>query len=277
MPKIAWCTDIHLDHFHDSDRNVIIKLGESLIERQPEAVLITGDISVSSKLIYHLSALEKVVQRPVYFVLGNHDYYGSTIEKIRESMRDISNLSQYLKYLPMTPYVSLSPNTALIGHDGWYDASCGDVGRSPFIMRDWQVIGDYVREGVLPHGLPDYNKIIAISRKLAYESVLHVSNSIKTAVKYHKNIIIATHFPPFEESHAGNRRTDNIGVRPWYTSKIMGETLLRAAAAYPQINFEVFSGHSHGKFEGKIANNLHCHVGQSDYGQPQLAREIDLP
>ncbi len=143
MAKYAWATDIHLDHIDDDVR--LVDFAKSLIVTEPSGIFITGDISVAPRLVYHLSVIERVCQRPVFFILGNHDFYGGEIEPIRKSMRDLSNLSQFLRYMPLSPYVALTPGTALVGHDGWYDAMYGDANRSKFFMNDWGAIKDFVQ------------------------------------------------------------------------------------------------------------------------------------
>jgi predicted phosphohydrolase len=238
--------------------------------------MITGDISIAKHLVEHLSMLESVVARPVYFVLGNHDYYGASVERVRKMMNDVSSISQYLKYLPTTPYVALSPSCALVGHDGWYDAACGDVNATNFIMRDWELIADYSQAHTPGSGMSQ-RKIIEISRELANVGVAHVAASIKAAVRYHKIIVVATHFPPFEEAHTNNPRTQDPGTRPWYTSRAMGDMLKSAAAAYPNVRFEVFSGHAHGRFDMQVSKNLHFHVGNAEYGAPRIVSTVELP
>lgn len=271
MLKISWCTDTHLDFLPDDK---VFAFANKLIADNPNVILMTGDVSVAKLLPMHLAMLESVVNRPIYFVLGNHDYYGGSIENVRQAMKQVSNMSQYLRYLPNTPYIKLSEDTALIGHDGWYDARVGNVSKSNLVMNDWLKISDFVFANCFDRGVPNYGRIIEVARKFAQDAVLHVANAIKQAAKNHKVIIIATHFPPFEEVHQNNARSGDEASRPWYTSIIMGETLKRAAAAYPHVRFEVFAGHTHSGFEGQISNNLFCKVGQSSYGNPSVARTM---
>ena len=75
MSKFGWATDIHLDFLGDDNKR-LIEFAEGLVRESPTGLFLTGDLSVTQKLVYHLSAIERVVQRPIYFVLGNHDFYG---------------------------------------------------------------------------------------------------------------------------------------------------------------------------------------------------------
>jgi len=144
MTKYAWCSDIHLDHLKTEDQ--IVEFAERLVADNPAGVFITGDVSNAKQVVYHLSVFERVVQRPTYFVLGNHDYYGGDVEGVRKLMKELSNISPFLKYMPTLPYVGLSQATAVVGHDGWYDAMNGDWQASRFMMSDWIYIQDF-----LPH------------------------------------------------------------------------------------------------------------------------------
>lgn len=280
MAKYAWCTDIHLDHIDRDD--ALVAFAESLVATEPPGVLISGDISNAQRLVYHLSVIERVVQRPVFFVLGNHDYYGGEIEPVRKSMRELTNMSQFLKYLPLNPYVALTPGTALVGHDGWYDALYGDGARSRFMMNDWVMTKDFVpfsggSQYMRTMGnVKDRDGLIAHARKLAHEGVMHVHNGIKSAARYHKNIVVVTHYPPFQESHIYNGKVGDSDAQPWFTSKMMGDMLLDASKAYPGVSFTVLAGHTHGKYDGQPAPNLRVHVGGADYGRPGLAGLIEV-
>lgn len=269
MATFAWATDIHLD-FLGEDKQRLIQFGESLIASNPTGIVLTGDLSVARQLVYHLSALEKIVQRPIYFVLGNHDYYGSSIEAVRKGMRDLAGMSPFLRYMPTMPYMLATPNTALVGHDGWYDALIGDWQNSSFNMTDWYSIHDF-----LPVN-GSKATIVAESRKLAHAGVTHVQNGIKAAVKYVKEIVVLTHFPPYQQSHVHQGQPGEHTVMPWFTSKMMGDMLLDASKAFPHVKFRVLCGHTHGKWDGQITNNLSVHVGAAEYNKPQLQGLVEL-
>lgn len=281
MTKLAWVTDIHLDVLQRADPTFeqFVSFGESIIANdKPECVIITGDISTHDNLIFHLGALERIIDRPIYFVLGNHDFYGSSIDETRREVKIVTGSSQYLRHMATIPYVSLSKKTALVGHDGWYDAGCGNVLNTNFVMNDWAHISEFALAGALHGGMiPDYSVIVPLAKKLAIEGMQHVANGIKAALKYHSTIIVMTHVPPFEEVHAANDRTADDGSLPWYTSKVMGDMLRQAAAANPHARFEVFAGHTHGKADVQLSKNLFCHVGEATYGHPQIQSMIQVP
>ena len=269
MARYAWATDVHLDFLRGNQAR-LIQFAESLVKDGPEGILLTGDLSTAKDLVFHLSAIERVVQRPVYFVLGNHDYYGSSIELVRKTMKELTNVSGHLRYLPTMPYIALTPATAVVGHDGWYDALIGDWQNSNFEMSDWH----YISEFAAVNG--NKASIVNEARKQALEAVQHVHDGIKKAVRYHKNIVVLTHFVPFKQAHIYNGRIGDDNAQPWFTSKMMGDMLLDAAKAFPTHHFKVLAGHTHGKFDGKIANNLEVHVGGAEYNQPGLQGYIEV-
>lgn len=269
MAKYAWASDIHLDFLRGDDQR-LIKFAESLVVDNPTGVFLTGDLSTAKHLVYHLSALERVVQRPVYFVLGNHDYYGAGIEPVRKAMRELSNSSGFLRYMPLMPYYTLSAATGLVGHDGWYDAAYGDWQNSSFGMSDWTAIQDFIPV--------NGNKatVVAQARKLAHEGVTHVHNGIKQAVRHHKNVVVLTHVPPFPQAHVHEGKQGDSHAMPWFTSKLMGDMLMDASKAFPTHQFTVLCGHTHGQWSGKITNNLTVHVAGAEYDQPQLQGTIEV-
>jgi hypothetical protein len=78
--RLAWATDIHLNFLDAAARRGFL---ESL-GKQAGAVAISGDIGESPDIEGHLLEMEEVLQRPIYFVLGNHDFYhGSPLDAVR--------------------------------------------------------------------------------------------------------------------------------------------------------------------------------------------------
>lgn len=278
MKIAAWATDIHLDCVDDAKRHI-----ESLARAAADAdcLFLSGDISIAPMLPLHLQMLDRCLSKPIYFVLGNHDFYFSDIETVRKKVVDTTRTSSFLCYLPSVPFVRLEPGVALIGHDGWYDAGNGNIEQSKFIMNDWIRIRDYA-EALRPMGEGvqiQKHVVAAIARRICQESVRHVANGIKIAVRENNNtIIVMTHVPPFAESCLPSKakpfRVED--ALPWYTSKSMGDTLLAAARAFPDRKFIVISGHVHSQFKQNILSNLEVRVGKSEYGSPQLAGIIPI-
>jgi len=125
--KIAHLTDTHLNFFvPEVTPKVVIP---AVMEHRPDAVLITGDISDAHRLFIDLEELERLPV-PLFFVAGNHDFYGSSMADVRR------RLDKHAGYLTARSFVELTPRTALVGHDGWYDGEHGNWHRA-VLMNDW--------------------------------------------------------------------------------------------------------------------------------------------
>ena len=136
--KLAWATDIHLDHAGESARR---KFCQSVNE-QADALVITGDIAESRILGSALTALATLTERPVYFVLGNHDFYRGSIAGTRRQVGHVVSDTEGLVYLSQSGVIELTPSTALVGHDGWADGRLGDLDRSEEILNDFLLIDE---------------------------------------------------------------------------------------------------------------------------------------
>jgi len=275
VKKFAWCSDTHLDfidHVEDVDR-VRRDFIEPLVRGGFDGVVFTGDISTGEHLVRHMKMLDSSLGLPIYFVCGNHDFYGSSMEAVRAALRELCSSTDNLKYLSQSSYIPLTPRTALVGHDGWYDAYHGEAFRSGILMNDWLNIAEYYSTGAVRYGgggiRPHMGIIVALSRKFAVEACQHVEENIHGAVAAgHTDIIVATHVPPFVEAHVHNGKSGSPQAHPWYTSKLMGDTLRDMSYRYPRVKFNVFCGHTHGKGKGKISDNLMCYVAGAEYGSP---------
>jgi len=270
MAYYAWATDLHLE-FLGADNNLIVQLAEQLVSKGPTGIFLTGDISVSHKLVQHLAIVDKTVQRPTYFVLGNHDMYGSSTETVRKAMRELTNVSPFLRYMPTMLYQPLTALSAVVGADCWYDAQLGNWKRSTMGLSDWTSIQDF--------RLVNGNRatIVEQARKLAHEGVTHIAEGIKQATRYHKNIIVLSHVPPYAQCHVYNGQQGDDNAMPWFTCKLLGDVMLDAAKAYPNVQFTVLAGHTHGKCEAKITKNLKVLVGGAEYGKPALQGTVEVP
>src|SRR5437016_129509 len=83
--KIFWATDLHLDAV---STKIHRKFLESIVIKDPEIVLIGGDICNGVKCLSLLKNLARLLKGYCYFVLGNHDYYYGSIEKSRHQAEE---------------------------------------------------------------------------------------------------------------------------------------------------------------------------------------------
>lgn len=274
MKRLVWCTDIHLDFIEDN----VVSFAEHLQQQRPTGVFLTGDISLAPDVSRHLALLYSIVKCPLYFVCGNHDFYMGSIKEVRDQLGRLMADTPGIKYLTLSQHISLSNKTAIVGHDGWYDAYYGDPGRSPYVMTDWLKIKEYADHGCVKMGTygsrVNTPVVVGLSRKLALEAADHIYATGTAAARSHATVIVSTHVPPFLEIHSRDSKGGSPIAAPWYTSKLMGDALLKLAEENPSTRFEVFCGHTHSQCDVSIRDNLACHVGASEYGKPGIAGQI---
>ena len=136
MKTIAWATDVHLTMLERPD---VDRFCREVGGSGAECLLLGGDISEAKDLIRWLEYLDERLGPPIYFVLGNHDYYGSDIETVHRRVRALS--SSGLQWLPDAGCIRLSAEVGLVGHGGWGDMRLGDVERF-MILTDYLAIAD---------------------------------------------------------------------------------------------------------------------------------------
>jgi len=257
-------TDIHLN-FLKSNSDITKFCDFVKADMQDfDGVIITGDISEGLTLVGHLEHLYINLQKPIYYVLGNHDYWHQTWDRVETRVKNLYNRNNKIIWLGASPVIKLSDTTALIGHDGWYDAFHGDWMRSSFRMADWHYIHDFL------HVTGNIGAIVGISRKRADIAATYVDMRVREAfAQGFMTVLVATHVPPFEECARHNGNPSDAEALPWYTSKLMGDALLHLANEFPNNRIVVLCGHTHDGYRMTIKPNLEVVVGPSDYGRPQ--------
>src|SRR5688572_18705748 len=91
---------------------------ERVRQERPDVLFVTGDIGEADSVARYVTDLSAIA--PIYYVLGNHDYYRSSIAAVRDQLPP--------GWLPAHTPFKLTERTALLGIDGWGDARCGDLG-----------------------------------------------------------------------------------------------------------------------------------------------------
>src|SRR5271157_3728784 len=121
--RLLWITDLHLEF--SQSKGPYDWLSKSIKRSGASALLLTGDIMPSLRLP---SALVKLVERvgvPVFFVLGNHDYYGGSIAKTEAAVDQVCERYKALTWLDrQAGPIRLDERTALVGTGGWVIFPC---------------------------------------------------------------------------------------------------------------------------------------------------------
>lgn len=262
MTRLAWMTDIHLNFLGTMQ----IETWLNTVQRQDfHALLITGDIGEADSVADYLIRMSGRLNVPIYFVLGNHDYYRSSIEQVRAKMRRLDQEHVYLNWLPEHGVVKLNDNTALVGHGAWSDGGYGDFMGSNIVLNDYVLIQE----------LADIDAVHRLMklRALGQEAAGYIKRILSVALLRFQNIYIALHVPPFREAcwYNGYLPDNNDDYLPHFTCKAVGDVLLELAETYPTCNMTVLCGHTHGSGEARPRPNLHVITGGAEYGNPVIA------
>lgn len=263
--RLAWLTDIHLNFVTDEQIDVLC---ESVNAGGAEAALIGGDIAEAHDLIGHLEGLDGRLGVPVHFVLGNHDFYRGRITDVREAARSVSARRPNLRWLPASGVVPLTPNTALVGHDGWADGRIGDYDASPLVLNDYRLIEDFA-------GLDRRERRVKLE-ELGDEAADHLRRVVPQALGEFKRVIVLTHVPPFREAcrHPGRFAWDDW--LPHFTCRAMGDVLVQAADQFPDREITVLCGHVHSASDVSIRPNLRAVTGAAEYRRPIVQRALSV-
>lgn len=268
--KIAWITDIHLNFLEFSDRK---RFYQYIVATKSNAVLVSGDIAEAPTVSDVLEEMFHHIAKPIYFVLGNHDYYQSSVENVRQKVTQLSQENSSVNWLPETGLVQLNKDILLLGEDCWADGRYGNYADSGVMLNDSRMIQD-LREGNI---IGKYQLLDAM-QKLADSDAAKLKKNLQLAIQEHlpKKIIVLVHVPPFKESCMHEGEISNDDYLPFFASKITGDVLLKTAKTNPDIEFLVLCGHTHSNSYYKALDNLTVKAGSVEYGKPIVQEVIEL-
>jgi 3',5'-cyclic-AMP phosphodiesterase len=268
--RLAWLTDIHLNFLPEDERREFLET----ITEQADAVAVSGDIAESTSIIDILKEMESVLRMPIYFVLGNHDFYRGSIAQTRNEVASLAEQSEWLTYLTTTSAVELTPNTVLIGHDGWADARLGDFEESTVFLNDYKAIRE-LRKWKGDFGI-DKPALEEVLNELGDEAAHHLETVLHEAMLEHPSVIALTHVPPFKEAawHEGKHSDDNF--LPHFACKATGDAFRHVMDKQPESQLLVLCGHTHGQGEVWITENIHILTGEAEYREPVIQRILDV-
>ena len=262
---IAWATDIHLNFLNEQKRAAFFR---SISSRNPEAVFLTGDIAEAPSLGFHLQEMVDAVQKPLYFVLGNHDYYYGSISSVRKEIEALCKSNQNLIYLCGNQVIELTKSTALVGHDGWGDGRLGNVEQTPVRLNDFRFIEEL-------SGL-DYTTLIEKLRELGDEAAFSIQKTLATALDSYEHVILLTHVPPFKEACWYEGQVGHDDWLPFFTCKAVGEVLLKLTQHRANCQLTVYCGHTHHEGVAQIIPNLRVVTGSAEYGRPSVQETLEI-
>ncbi|MGB6042636.1 MAG: metallophosphoesterase [Pirellulales bacterium] len=264
--RALWLTDIHLNFVDDADVGPFL---DRVKRQNADAVLLTGDIGESHSLLKYLEQLAASWDFPIYFVLGNHDFYFGSIVQLRGEVDRFCQSRPSLTYLTTLAVEQLTPRVGLIGHDGWADGRIGDYERSIVMMNDYRLI----------HELARFNKQdrLAVLHAMGDEAAAHVRRVLPRALDTYGEVVFLTHVPPLREACWYEGQLSDDEWAPHFTCKAIGDALLEIMPEYPDHHLTVLCGHTHSNGETHPLPNLEIRTGAADYGHPDIEQIFSFP
>lgn len=259
--KALWLTDIHLEFLNDSSFTGFMA---ELRKENADAILISGDIAQAPTVEEFLLQMEQELQVPIYFVLGNHDFYNGSISGVRTAITGMVKKSHHLNWLNISGVVNFSQGTSLIGHDGWGDAGYGDYHNSPVRLNDFLLISEL--SGLSSNEL--FNKL----QQLGEEAAEHFRKVLPGALRSADHVVVLTHVPPFTEAAWHEGDYCDAHWLPFFACKAVGDVLIEEMKNHPGKHMTVLCGHTHSRGTSAILPNLIVCTGEADYGYPVIQK-----
>lgn len=267
--RATWLTDLHLNFL----RPLALKqFHQTVAAERPDVLLVTGDTAEAHSLGDFLAELAAAARAPAYFVMGNHDYYRSTIDAVRH---EVAPAIPHATWLPARAPIPLTARCVLVGVDGWGDARCGDLA-STVQLSDWKLIGEF--EACLYDRPARAELLRALGEREAAALAAQLASDTARAAR---ELLVLTHVPPFPEACVYAGRIADPAWLPWFTCVATGEVLRAHARAHPAQQITVLCGHAHGVGTFAAEANLIVRTGGwpagvEGYGNPIVQATLEL-
>ncbi len=268
MKRIAWMTDIHLNFLGTQQIESFLN---ELAKTHVNALIISGDIGEAPSLQDYLGRIADHLYIPIYFVLGNHDYYRGSIGRVRDGVRRLTQDISNLIWLPEAGLVRLSSTVALVGHGGWSDGGYGDFMMSDISLNDYAMIQELA-------GLSKETRFKKL-QSLGQEGADYLRRTLSLALAHYGQVYVVTHSPPFQEAcwYEGQLPDNDNPYLPHFTCKAIGDVLLDLAVQYPTSQMIVLCGHVHHGGMVRVRDNLLVMTAGAEYEHPRIERILELP
>jgi predicted phosphohydrolase len=263
--RVAWATDIHLNFLGPKERAAFYA---SIRHNQPDAVFLTGDIAEAPSLTSLLAEMRRAIRSPLYFVLGNHDFYHGAISKVRANLEIWCKNQPGLIYLSTSEVIELTPTIALIGHDGWGDGRYGNFQLSPVRLSDQELIEDF--QQLNP------TAVLEKLHTLGDEAAGYLRKTLYHALSIYRHVVCLTHVPPLKEACWYQGKTGNDDWLPYFACQAVGDVLLKISQERTDCRITVLCGHTHHAGTVQVTPNLRILTGSAEYGAPCIQDVFDL-
>jgi len=262
IKSLTWLTDLHLEFCSHRTRN---QLYQSINQAAGEIVVITGDLSAGPHRLAQYTELAEQIRKPVYFVLGNHDRYGTTFVNAEAVAERVTTLYSHMVRLDGSQIIPLNKSVALVGVDGWADGLGGEGPATKARINDFYQILDFATD-------PE-PQVFRAMKEHARKYSLALKPSLLEALKQYQTTIIATHVPPYEGAAWHEGSPSSPAYQPFFSSPTMGNMIKAAAAEHPEKTVLVLCGHTHSPGIYRYGNILVLTAG-ARYGFPEVIKTI---
>jgi hypothetical protein len=263
--KLIWISDPHLEFLPLGEVDTFLR---ALAGHRPDAFLITGDISTASFMRWHLTDLALSFSCPIYFTLGNHDFYGGSFDQVDGIVHEFCATYPQLIHLGHGEIITLHAETVLIGHRGWADGRAGMGSRSPVRLNDQRLIKNLTAL--------ETSELFQLLGRLGDESADYIRALAPKALSQAKNLIIATPVPPFPEAALHRNKPSTPDYAPHFANVALGQALLEIAEENPEATITVLCGHTHHGAYFHPLPNLKVKVAHAEYTAPAVAEILEI-
>jgi len=291
MNSLFWTSDLHWAHAGIDAQDKFLKELSDI--PNDSCLVIRGDINSANNLIGTLNLFSD--RRflydnnfPVYFVLGNHDFYGSSFSNVdaqvnlwgasKNCIRASDEVNSWsvdrnFIHLGHQEIIELTPSTALVGHRGWCDGTSGAGVKTKVHLNDELYIGDLVQVNI---NRAPRSKLFSKLKSLATEASDYFKTILPEALEKYDTVYLVTHVPPYVEASLYENKPSSPEFSPWFSCPIVGETLTKIMLDYPTKNLVVLCGHTHHVAEYSPLPNIKVHVAHAEYGKPEIKKVFEL-
>lgn len=259
---LAWASDLHLDHARPAALAAFL---ERVRVAAPRALLLGGDVSNALHLSGHLRALvDAATPAPVRLVLGNHDFYGSSLAAVRFRVGGLPAAKDgRLRLLDGAAPEELGAGAWLVGAGGWGDGRAGGAVRA-VPLNDEEAIAELTEA----RGQGRLGELLG---RLGEEAALALAFSLEGVPAPARRALVLTHVPPFPGAAWHRGRPSEPTFQQRFCWMAGGEVLSAFAAARPEVETVILCGHTHGGGFLRVCSNLSVVTAPADYGAPRLS------
>jgi 3',5'-cyclic-AMP phosphodiesterase len=200
-----------------------------------------------------LVELDEACGCPIYFVLGNHDFYFGSIDRVRRQVEQLTVDRRNLYYLSTRSWFPIGSRSAC-GGARWL-GRCEGRGLSSLVGHDERLQAD--------SELAPYSKLDRWEKlqQLGDEAAAHVRRVLPLALKQREHVFLVTHVPPLRSACWYNGTISDDEWAPHFTCKAVGDALLDVMRRHPEHQLTVLCGHTHSPGITRPLDNVVIHTG----------------